>query len=173
MDRPTKPSGRHAVRLRWDEIITRLSFRFNFLAIRDAIQKPPAKREDKTAQNWRSISICTMCATACPSPSAPDLQACGEQPAFVPTPPVNNPRPSWASARESQLFLFGLCLPRKEPDPHRGREAVAKAISCPPAMLPVRSEIQKPVKSASFMTLLSPSARALQGGGWRAQMSAF
>src|SRR6266481_2367409 len=34
MDRPTKPSGRHAVRLRWDEIITRLSFRFNFLAIR-------------------------------------------------------------------------------------------------------------------------------------------
>ena len=35
MDRPTKPSGRHAVRLRWDEIITRLSFRFNFLAIRD------------------------------------------------------------------------------------------------------------------------------------------
>src|SRR5260221_3348411 len=35
MDRPTKPSGRHAVRLRWDEIITRLSFRFNFLATRD------------------------------------------------------------------------------------------------------------------------------------------
>jgi hypothetical protein len=35
MDRPTKPSGRHAVRLRWDEIITRLSFRFNFLAIRE------------------------------------------------------------------------------------------------------------------------------------------
>jgi L-lysine epsilon oxidase C-terminal domain len=35
MDRPTKPSGRHAVRLRWDEIITRLSYRFNFLAIRD------------------------------------------------------------------------------------------------------------------------------------------
>ena len=34
MDRPTKPSGRHAVRLRWDEIITRLSYRFNFLAIR-------------------------------------------------------------------------------------------------------------------------------------------
>jgi hypothetical protein len=33
MDRPTKPSGRHAVRLRWDEIITRLSYRFNFLAI--------------------------------------------------------------------------------------------------------------------------------------------
>src|SRR5258706_11318149 len=25
----------HAVRLRWDEIITRLSYRFNFLAIRD------------------------------------------------------------------------------------------------------------------------------------------
>src|SRR6267378_3642298 len=37
MDRPTKPSGRHAVRLRWDEIITRISFRFNFLAIRDGI----------------------------------------------------------------------------------------------------------------------------------------
>ena len=35
MDRPTKPSGRHAVRLRWDEIITRLSYRFNFLAIGD------------------------------------------------------------------------------------------------------------------------------------------
>src|SRR5712672_1977041 len=35
MDRPTKPSGRHAVRLRWDEIITRLSYRFNFLAIRE------------------------------------------------------------------------------------------------------------------------------------------
>src|SRR6266481_8969139 len=35
MDRPTNPSGRHAVRLRWDEIITRLSYRFNFLAIRD------------------------------------------------------------------------------------------------------------------------------------------
>jgi hypothetical protein len=34
MDRPTKPSGRHAVRLRRDEIITRLSYRFNFLAIR-------------------------------------------------------------------------------------------------------------------------------------------
>src|ERR1700730_543598 len=34
MVRPTKPSGRHAVRLRWDEIITRLSYRFNFLAIR-------------------------------------------------------------------------------------------------------------------------------------------
>jgi hypothetical protein len=34
MDRPTKPSGRHAVRLRWDEIITRLSYRFIFLAIR-------------------------------------------------------------------------------------------------------------------------------------------
>src|SRR5260370_34676081 len=34
MDRPTKPSGRHAVRLCWDEIITRLSYRFNFLAIR-------------------------------------------------------------------------------------------------------------------------------------------
>src|SRR5258706_7545348 len=34
MDRPTKPSGRHAVRLRWDEIITRLAYRFNFLAIR-------------------------------------------------------------------------------------------------------------------------------------------
>src|ERR1700730_2390460 len=34
MGRPTKPSGRHAVRLRWDEIITRLSYRFNFLAIR-------------------------------------------------------------------------------------------------------------------------------------------
>ena len=38
MDRPTKPSGRHAVRLRWDEIITRLSFRFNFLAIRPYYQ---------------------------------------------------------------------------------------------------------------------------------------
>jgi len=37
MDRPTKPSGRHAVRLRWDEIITRLSYRFNFLAIRDTV----------------------------------------------------------------------------------------------------------------------------------------
>src|SRR5258708_18145487 len=35
MDRPTKPIGRHALRLRWDEIITRLSYRFNFLAIRD------------------------------------------------------------------------------------------------------------------------------------------
>jgi hypothetical protein len=52
MDRPTKPSGRHAVRLRWDEIITRLSFRFNFLAIREAEQQkmkeqgvnPEAKR---------------------------------------------------------------------------------------------------------------------------------
>jgi hypothetical protein len=37
MDRLTKPSGRHAVRLRWDEIITRLSYRFNFLAIRDTV----------------------------------------------------------------------------------------------------------------------------------------
>src|ERR1700676_5461406 len=53
MDRPTKPSGRHAVRLRWDEIITRLSFRFNFLAIRAAVQalinryeRDPAAREE-------------------------------------------------------------------------------------------------------------------------------
>jgi hypothetical protein len=30
MDRPTKSIGRHAVRLRWDEIITRLSYRFIF-----------------------------------------------------------------------------------------------------------------------------------------------
>src|SRR5712664_3058934 len=45
MDRPTKPSGRHAVRLRWDEIITRLSYRFNFLAIRDLRgQRLPLRR---------------------------------------------------------------------------------------------------------------------------------
>jgi hypothetical protein len=41
MDRPTKPSGRHAVRLRWDEIITRLSYRFIFLAIRDGRRNLP------------------------------------------------------------------------------------------------------------------------------------
>src|SRR5260221_5338811 len=55
MDRPTKPSGRHAVRLRWDEIITRLSYRFNFLAIRDITtlalgsSKPPATPDDEAA----------------------------------------------------------------------------------------------------------------------------
>jgi CHAT domain-containing protein len=42
MDRPTKPSGRHAVRLRWDEIITRLSYRFIFLAIRGT--RTPSKK---------------------------------------------------------------------------------------------------------------------------------
>ncbi len=40
MDRPTKPSGRHAVRLRRDEIIARLSYRFNFLAIRREDELP-------------------------------------------------------------------------------------------------------------------------------------
>src|ERR1700687_3045263 len=45
MDRPTKPSGRHAVRLRWDEIITRLSYRFNFLAIRGRTYFAPRDAE--------------------------------------------------------------------------------------------------------------------------------
>src|SRR5258708_769141 len=51
MDRPTKPSGRHAVRLRWDEIITRLSFRFNFLAIRDPPNPPRPSRNASMARH--------------------------------------------------------------------------------------------------------------------------
>src|SRR5712671_393979 len=55
MDRPTKPSGRHAVRLRWDEIITRLSFRFNFLAIRPQFKTDAIRREGP----WRLGNLST------------------------------------------------------------------------------------------------------------------
>src|SRR6266849_2075771 len=61
MDRPTKPSGRHAVRLRWDEIITRLSYRFNFLAngrgtLRDC-RYLLHDRDTKYTQSFRAIIV--------------------------------------------------------------------------------------------------------------------
>src|SRR5712664_828244 len=40
MDRPTKPSGRHAVRLRWDRDNYPTFYRFNFLAIRESLLVP-------------------------------------------------------------------------------------------------------------------------------------
>ena len=51
MDRPTKPSGRHAVRLRWDEIITRLSYRFNFFG------HTGLTRQAREVQQWTASEL--------------------------------------------------------------------------------------------------------------------